>query len=91
MTRINIGAKLLLNNLNWILKAERTTIGGIDEIKEKIRLRVWNNTEDHTKGMNGDKMDMNDILNPEEESRNKNIGLYKIGKNAKGRAPQSWK
>jgi DNA repair protein RadC len=49
VTRKNIVAKLLLNNLNRILKSERTTIGGLDEKKEKVRLRVWNDTEDHTK------------------------------------------
>jgi len=59
MTRKNIGAKLLLNELNWILKDERTTFAGIYEIREKIGLRVWDDTEDQTKGMNGDKMDMN--------------------------------
>ena len=25
-----------------------------------MRLRVWNDTEDHTRGMNGDKMDIKD-------------------------------
>jgi len=34
-------------------------MAGIGEIKESIRLRVWNDT-DHTKGMNGDKIDVND-------------------------------
>ena len=29
-------------------------------IKENIILKIWNDTEDHTKGMNGDKMDTND-------------------------------
>ena len=49
MTRIYMGANLLLNQLNYVLKAERITIARIDEIKENIRLRVWNDTEDHTK------------------------------------------
>ena len=31
----NIGAKLLLNQLNWILRAGRSTIDGIDERKGK--------------------------------------------------------
>jgi len=43
----NVGAKLFLNELNWILKAKRSTIAGIDEVKEKIR--VWDDTEDHSK------------------------------------------
>ena len=73
----NTGAKLLLKQLNWILKAERTTIGGIDGIKEKIKLRVWNDSEGNTKGMNGDRMDMNDKRKPEEGPRNNNTGLDK--------------
>jgi hypothetical protein len=35
MARKNIGAKLLLNQLNWILKAESLTIDGTDEKKGK--------------------------------------------------------
>ena len=53
-------ANLLLNQLNYILKAGRITIAGIDETKEYIRLRVRNDNEDHAKGINGDKMDVND-------------------------------
>jgi hypothetical protein len=41
-------------------KSRKITIVGIDEVKESISLRVRNDTEDHTKGMNGDKIDMND-------------------------------
>jgi len=48
----------------FIVKPEepqfKSRIAGIDEIKEHIRLRVWNDTEGHTKGMNGNKMDLND-------------------------------
>jgi hypothetical protein len=51
----------LLKQLNQILKTERITgIAGIDEIKEIIGLRVWNDSKDHTKVMNCDKVDMND-------------------------------
>ena len=57
---ICIGAHLQLNYSNYILQAEIITIAGIYEKKENIRLRVWNDTEDHPKGMNGDKMTMND-------------------------------
>jgi hypothetical protein len=32
-------------------KTERITIGGIDEIKENIILQVYNDTEDHMKGI----------------------------------------
>jgi heme-degrading monooxygenase HmoA len=57
----------LLNQLNYILKAKRITIAGIDEIKEYIRLTVWRDTEDHTNGTNGYKMDMNDRENLKRE------------------------
>jgi hypothetical protein len=61
--RINIDAKLLLNQKNYILKAKRITTVEIEEIKENIRLKIWNDTEDHTEGMNADKMDTNDKEN----------------------------
>ena len=61
MTRMNIDAKALLNQKNYILKAKRITTVEIDEIKEKIRLKIGDDTEDYTKGVNGDKMDTNVI------------------------------
>jgi hypothetical protein len=78
---IKYRCKIIVKNLNWILKAERITILGIDKKREKIKLRVWNDTEDHTKEMNGDKMDTNDKIKPEEGPRNNNTGLDKIEKN----------
>jgi hypothetical protein len=51
MTGINIGAKLLLKQWNYILKAERTTIAGIEEIKENISLKVCNDTEENKYGI----------------------------------------
>jgi hypothetical protein len=65
----NIGTKLLLNKLNCSLKAEITTIAGMDYINGKIRLRVWKETEDNAKEMYGDKMDMNDNIKPEKGQR----------------------
>jgi hypothetical protein len=59
ITRINIDVKLLLNQKNCILKAKRITVE-IDKIKENIKLKIQNDTEDHTQGMNDNKMDMND-------------------------------
>jgi len=52
-----IYAKLLLNQKNYILKAKCITTVEINKIKENIRLQIWNDTEDHTKGMNGNKVD----------------------------------
>ena len=42
---------------------------------------MWNDTEDHRKGMNGHKMYMNDKRKPEEGPRKKNTGLHKIENN----------
>jgi hypothetical protein len=74
MTRINIDAKLLLNLKNCILKAKRIAAVEIeiDEIKENIKLKIWNYTEDHTKGMHGDKMDMSD---KERQKRGQEINI----------------
>jgi hypothetical protein len=58
MTRTNIDVKALLNQKNCILKAKRITAVEIKEIKENIRLKIRDDTEDHTKGVNGDKLDV---------------------------------
>jgi len=39
MTRMNVDAKGLLNQKNYILKAKRITAVEIDEIEENIRLK----------------------------------------------------
>ena len=61
MTRMNIDAKALLNQKNYILKAKRITAVEIDQIKENIRLKIGDDTEDYTNRVNGDKMDANVI------------------------------
>jgi len=76
--RINIYAKLLLNQKNCILKAKCITPVEIDEIKENIRLRIWNDTAHHTKGMNGDKMDTGDKEHEKRDQESNNTGLDKI-------------
>jgi len=58
--RTNIDAKALLNQKN-ILKAKRITAVENDEIKENIRLKIGDDTENYTNGLNGDKMDTNVI------------------------------
>jgi len=60
-TKINIGAKALLNQKNYILRAQRITTLEIDEIKENIILKIGDDTEDYTNGVNGDNMDTNVI------------------------------
>ena len=57
MIRMNIDAKALLNQKNYILKAKRIMAVEIDQIKENIRLKIGDDTEDYTNGVNGDKMD----------------------------------
>jgi hypothetical protein len=77
MTRINTDATLLLKQ-NYILKAKRITTVKMDGIKEYIRLKIWNDTEDHTKGMNGDRMDTNDKENQKGRQESNNTVLGKI-------------
>ena len=79
--RINIYAKLLLNQKNYILKVKCITTVELDEIKENIRLKIWNDTEDHTKGMNGDKMDTDDKEHEKRDQEGNNTGLGKIKNN----------
>jgi len=57
MTRMNIDTKALLNQKYYILKVKRITAVEIDEIKENIRLKIGDDTEDYTNEVNGDKMD----------------------------------
>jgi hypothetical protein len=45
ITRMNIDAKALFNQKNYILKAKRIPAIEIDEIKENVRLK---DTEDYT-------------------------------------------
>ena len=61
MTRLNIDAKAFLNQKNYILRAKRITDVEIDGIIENIRLKIGDDTEDHTNGANGIKMDTNVI------------------------------
>ena len=49
MTGMNIDAKTLLNQKNYILKAKRITAVEIDELKQNIRLKIGDDTDDYTK------------------------------------------
>jgi len=69
VTRMNIGAKALLNQKNYILKAKRITAVEIDDIKENITLKIVDDTEDYTNGANGDKMDTNVIEHQKRPSK----------------------
>jgi len=48
MMRMNIDAKALLNQKNYILKAKRITAGEVDETKENIRLKIGDDTVHYT-------------------------------------------
>jgi len=74
MTRINVDKKSLLNQKNYILKAKRITPVDIDEIKENIRLKIGDDTEDYKNGVNGDKMDTNVIQHQKRDQENNNSG-----------------
>ena len=61
MPRMNIDAKALLNQKNYILKAKGITAVVIDKLKENIRLKIGDDTEDYTNLVSGDKMNTNVI------------------------------
>jgi len=46
VARINLDAKALLNQKNYILKVQRLTAVEIDEIRENIRFEIREATED---------------------------------------------
>ena len=79
MTRLNIDAKALLNQKNYILRAKRMTDVEIDGI-ENIRLKIGDDTQDHTNGVNGDKMDTNVTEHQKRETKKvKILALVKQG------------
>jgi len=51
--------KSIVKPKNYILKAKIIMGIEIDEIKENIRLKIGDDTEDYTNGVNGNKMDTN--------------------------------
>jgi hypothetical protein len=57
LTRTNIDAKAQLNQNNYILIAKRITAAEIEKIQENIRFKIRDDTEDHTKEVNSNKMD----------------------------------
>ena len=77
MARINLDAKALLNQKNYILKAERLTAVQIDEIRENIRLEIGEATEDYTKEVNGDRTDANCIESRRETKKMKTLTAVK--------------
>jgi len=70
-----------LNQKNYILRAKRITAVYIDGIIENIRLKIEEDTEDHTNGVNGDKMDTNVIAHHKRDQESKNTGFGKAYNN----------
>jgi hypothetical protein len=58
---MNMDAKPLFNQKNYILKAKRITAVEIDQIKESIRLKIGKDTENYTNRVKNDKMDTSAI------------------------------
>jgi len=73
--RMNMGAKALLNQKNYIVKAKRITAVEINEIKEYIRFKIGDATEEYTNGANGDKMDADVIEHQKRDQENDNTGF----------------
>ena len=57
VARINLNAKALLNQNDYILKARILTAVEIDVIRENIRLEIGEATDDYTNEVNGDRTD----------------------------------
>jgi hypothetical protein len=53
--------KTLFNQKNYILNAKRIPAIEIDEIKENVRLKIEDDTENYTNGVNSCKRDTNVI------------------------------
>ena len=80
-------AKTLLNQKNYILKAKRIVAVEIDEMKENIRLKIGNDTEEYTNGVNGDKMDANVIEHQKGDQEN-DITAFGKAENKEERSTQ---
>jgi Skp family chaperone for outer membrane proteins len=81
MTRMNMDAKALLNQKNYILKAKTITAVKIVELKENIRLKIGDDTEDYTNGVNGDKMVTNVTEHRKRDQEIYNTGFGKVENN----------
>ena len=59
----------MLNQKNYTLKAKRITAAEIDEIKQNIRHKIGDDTEDYTNKVNGDWMDTHVIEHQQRETK----------------------
>jgi len=88
--RINLDAKALLKQKNFILKAQRLTAVEIDEIRENIRLEIGEATENYTNEVNRDRTDTNDIeyQKRDKENENTDCGKAQITKHPSAKGEQ---
>ena len=75
---MNIDAKALLNQKNYILKAKRITAVEIDQIKQNIRLKIGDTIEGYTNRVNGDKVDTNVTEHQKRDQDSKDTGFGKV-------------
>jgi hypothetical protein len=75
MTRMNIDAKDLFNQKNYISKAKRIPAIERDEIKDDATLK---DTENYTNGVNSCKMDTNVIEHRKRDQENNSTAIGKM-------------
>jgi len=78
---MDIDAKVLLNQKNYILQTERIAAIETEEIKENIRLKMGDDTEDCTNRVNGDQEDTNVIEHEKIDQANDDTGFGKVENN----------
>jgi hypothetical protein len=71
----------LLNQKNYILKAKRITAVEIDEIEENIRLKIGDDTEEYTNGVNVEKIDTNVVEYQKRDQESNSTGFGKVENN----------
>ena len=74
-------AKSFLKQKYYLLKAKRITTVEVYVIRENIRLKIKNDTEDYTKGVNGGKMDANVTVHQKRNQDSNNTGFGKVENN----------
>ena len=82
---MNIDAKDLFNQKNYIFKAKRIPAIETDKIKESVRLEIADDTEDCTNGVNSCKMDTKVIEHQKRDQESNSNAIGKVeNKSAEG-------
>jgi hypothetical protein len=68
----------LFNQKNYILKAKRIPAIDIDEIKENVTLKIGDDTEDYTNGVNSCKMDKNVLEHQKRDQESNSTAIGKV-------------